>query len=425
MDWKARPNRKPLLLRGARQVGKTWLLREFGEREFQSLHYFNFEEDSSLAGLFEGRLSPQDLVKRLELYSGSSIEPETSLIVFDEVQLCDRALNSLKYFAEEAPQFHVAAAGSLLGIRLADSASFPVGKVEFLDIQPLSFAEFLCAVGDERYVELLNGHPVDEAVPEPFHLHLIERLRSYYYVGGMPEVVAAYYAGDEVDLVRELQQGILDGYELDFVKHSGKLDAAKISLVWQSVPSHLARENHKFVFSTLRQGARARSHEEALQWLEAAGLVLRCSCIHHPEPPLATRISPSIFKVYSVDVGLLGAMTGTKPSMMVQGDALFSAFTGALVENYVAQHLRRPLAYWKRDNNVAEIDFLVERGGIVPVEVKAGINPKSKSMRSFRESYDPPLAIRLSLLNFRKEDGLLNIPLYAVHRLYDALDELT
>lgn len=412
-----------MLLRGARQVGKTWLLREFGQREYGALHYFNFEEDAMLAGLFDGRLNPPDLIKRLEIYSGATIDPKNSLVVFDEVQLCDRALNSLKYFAEEAPQFHVAAAGSLLGIRLADSASFPVGKVQFLDIGPLSFMEFLHAVGDGQYANLLDEHPVNTAMPEPFHLHLVDRLRAYYYVGGMPEVVAAYGEDAAAAGIRELQQAILDGYELDFTKHSGRLDAAKISLIWKSVPRHLVRENHKFIFSALRPGARARLYEDALQWLEAAGLVLRASCVHHPEPPLTTRTSPSIFKIYAVDVGLLGAMAGTEARMMVQGNALFSAYAGALAENYVAQHLtllhRQPLAYWRRQNNQAEIDFLIERNGVVPIEVKAGENPKSKSMRSYRDSYAPNRAYRLSLLNFRQENGLVNLPLYAMHRLLD------
>ncbi len=421
LKWKASPVRKPLLLRGARQVGKTWLLKTFARSEYETLHYFNFEEDAALSGLFDGRLSPSDLVRRLELYSNKAIRPETSLIVFDEVQQCNRALNSLKYFAEEAPQFHVAAAGSLLGIHLADSASFPVGKVHFLDVGPLSFMEFLRASGEGRYADLLDEHPLDEELPLPFHLHLIDQLRTYYYTGGMPEVVVAHAAGASPSEIRALQQSILDGYELDFVKHSGRLDAAKISLIWKSIPRHLARENHKFIFSTVRPGARARTYEDALQWLDAAGLVLRCSCAHHPISPLTAQREPSIFKIYVADTGLLSAMVGIEPSMMVQGNELFTSFSGALVENYVAQHLaqlqQNPLTYWKRENNMAEIDFLIERNGVIPIEVKAGTNPKSKSLRSYRDSYAPSTSYRLSLLNFRKENGLFNLPLYAIHRL--------
>ncbi len=423
LKWKASPVRKPLLLRGARQVGKTWLLKTFARSEYETLHYFNFEEDAALSGLFDGRLAPSDLVRRLELYSNKAIRPETSLIVFDEVQQCDRALNSLKYFAEEAPQFHVAAAGSLLGIHLADSASFPVGKVHFLDVGPLSFMEFLRASGEGRYADLLDEHPLDKELPLPFHSCLIDQLRTYYYTGGMPEVVAAHAAGATPSEIRALQQSILDGYELDFVKHSGRLDAAKISLIWKSIPRHLARENHKFIFSTVRPGARARTYEEALQWLDAAGLILRCSCAHHPVSPLTAQREPSIFKIYVADTGLLSAMVGIEPSMMVQGNELFTSFSGSLVENYVAQHLaqlqRNPLTYWKRENNMAEIDFLIERNGVIPIEVKAGTNPKSKSLRSYRDSYAPSTSYRLSLLNFRKETGLLNLPLYAIHRLFD------
>jgi predicted AAA+ superfamily ATPase len=419
LKWKMNPARKPLLIRGARQVGKTWLLKEFGQQEYSELHYFNFEEDATLSSLFARRLTPGEVIRKLSLYSGKSLTPESGLIVFDEVQLCDRALNSLKYFAEEAPEYHLIAAGSLLGIRLADSTSFPVGKVQFIDLCPFSFMEFLRATGDARYADLLDEHPLNEALPEPFHNHLTDQLRFYYYTGGMPEAVAAFAANETPATIREIQRAILDGYELDFIKHSGKLDAAKISLIWQSVPRHLANENHKFVFSALRQGARARNYEESLKWLESAGLILRCSCVHHPKSPLMARTSPSIFKIYACDVGLLGAMAGIEPRMMVQGDALFTAYTGSLVENFVAQHLsaHKPLAYWKRENNLAEIDFLLERDGIIPVEIKAGINPKSKSMRSYQSSYTPSSAYRLSLLNFRKEETLTNLPLYAVHRL--------
>lgn len=423
LKWKGLPVRKPLLLRGARQVGKTWLLKAFASSEYEVLHYFNFEEDAALSGLFDGRLSPSELVRRLELYSNKAIHPETSLIVFDEVQQCDRALNSLKYFAKDTPQFHVAAAGSLLGIHLPDSASFPVGKVHFVDVKPLSFVEFLRASGEGRYADMLDDHPLYEELPVTFHSHLIDQLRTYYYTGGMPEVVAAHAAGAVPSEIRALQQSILDGYELDFVKHSGRLDAAKISLLWKSIPSHLARENHKFVFSTVRPGARARTYEDALQWLDAAGLILRCSCAHHPISPLNAQRDLSIFKVYVFDTGLLSAMVGIEPFMMVQGDELFTSFSGALVENYIAQHLaqlqRNPLTYWKRENNMAEIDFLIERKGVIPIEVKAGANPKSKSLRSYRYSYAPSMSYRFSLLNFRKEATLHYLPLYAVHRLFD------
>jgi len=421
LKWKDRGRKKPLLIRGARQTGKTWILRHFGRAEYQTVHYFNFEEDAELSHLFAGRLRPSDLITRLQLYTGTDILPGKHLIILDEIQHCDRALNSLKYFAEDAPDYHVAAAGSLLGIHLSDSSSFPVGKVDFADLYPMSFLEFLNAMGDTRYCSILEDHPLNQELATPFHHHLIERLREYYYVGGMPEVVSAFVSNASASEVRSIQKSILDGYELDFAKHSGHLDAAKLSLIWNSVPHHLSRENHKFIFSALRPGARARNYEEALKWLEAAGLVLRCSCVHNPSHPLAARRLPHIFKIYCMDIGLLAAMAGVQSAMLVQGDAIFTSYSGAFVENYVAQQISalsdQPLAYWKREGNLAEVDFLHENEGIIPIEVKAGINPRSQSLRSYRKRYSPQMAYRLSLLNFCKEAGLVNLPLYAAHRI--------
>ena len=422
LRWKQSEGRKPLLLHGARQTGKTWILQHFGREKYDECHYFNFEEDPQLIGLFDGRLKSEELIRRLELYTGAQIRTERHLIIFDEIQACDRALNSLKYFDENSENYHVVAAGSLLGIHLADSTSFPVGKVQFANLYPMSFLEFLEAVGDKRYVSTIQTHDIAFKLEEPFHQHLINRLREYYYIGGMPEAVSHYVANADVMRVRDIQQAILRGYELDFAKHSGRLDPAKLLLIWNSLPHHLSRENKKFVFSALRPGARARNYEESLRWLEAAGLVLKCSCVRDPATPLQTHMVPNIFKSYCMDTGLLGAMCGISSSMLVQGSELFSSYSGAFVENYVAQQMmslsNQALAYWHKEGGNAEVDFLLEQGGVIPVEVKAGINPHSQSLRSYRNRYTPKNSYRLSLLNFCVEKGLINLPLYAVSRLF-------
>ena len=419
LAWKgSAATRKPLLMRGARQTGKTYLLRAFGRERYAASHYFNFEQTPDLASLFQRDLDPQRIVRDLSIFAGARIVPERSLIILDEIQACNAALNSLKYFAEDAPQYHVAAAGSLLGVVLSTPRSFPVGKVDFVDLHPMTFLEFLDALGEGRYRGVIEEHDVLAPFPEAFHHALLDLLRAYYFVGGMPEAVAGYAANRDVAAVRAVQQAILDAYVLDFAKHAPAREVPRIIAVWESLPRHLARENRKFIFSAIRPSARARDYEDAIVWLEGAGLILRAFAVESARLPLRGYADRRSFKVYALDVGLLGALVGAAPQLLVHGDRLFEEYRGALVENYVAQQLAAATAgelhYWRSSGGKAEVDFLLEPGGeIVPLEVKAGVNPRSKSLRSFDAQFAPPLLVRSTLLNLKRDARVLNIPLYA------------
>ena len=417
--WSDAPGRKPLLLRGARQTGKTYLLRAFGKERYTASHYFNFEQTPGLASLFDRDLDPVRIVRDLSVYAGDRIAPGNSLIILDEIQACNAALNSLKYFAEDAPQYHVAAAGSLLGVALSTPRSFPVGKVDFVDLHPMTFLEFLDALGEGRYRTLIQEHTVPEPFPEAFHRAVIDLLRAYYHVGGMPEAVARYAANRDAVEVRTVQQAILDAYVLDFAKQAPAREVARIIAVWDSLPGHLARENKKFMFSAIRPSARARDYEDAIVWLEGAGLILRAFGVETAHQPLRGFADRRSFKVYALDVGLLGALAGAAPQLLVHGDRLFAEYRGALVENYVAQQLAAAAAgelhYWRSSGGKAEVDFLLERSGeVVPLEVKSGVNPRSKSLRSFDSQFAPPLLVRSTLLNLKRDARVLNIPLYAL-----------
>lgn len=416
--WQRAERRKPLLLRGARQVGKTWLLKDFAERAFPEHLYLNFEEDPPLSGLFEDRLSSELLLRNLSLYTGRTIGPET-LLIFDEIQVSAGALNSLKYFAEQAPQQPVAAAGSLLGIRLARTASFPVGKVHLLDLWPMTFLEFLDAVGESGLRELIADTDQLAPYPDPIHAKLVELLKLYYFVGGMPEAVACHADGGEPSDIRKIQHDVLRGYHSDFAKYAAPADIPKLSLVWESIPSHLARENKKFTFSAIRKSARAREYENAIAWLHDAGFIHKAFRVTTAKLPLKAYARTDMFKVYAHDVGLLCAMTGLPASVLVERNRLFEEFRGALVENYVAQQLvalgARALYYWTSKGGRAELDFIEERGGhIHPLEVKAGVNPRSKSLRAFDDQFAPPRLSRANLLNLRRDGRICNYPLYAV-----------
>jgi uncharacterized protein len=418
MTWKTSARRKPLLLKGARQTGKTWLLKEFGKKAYENCAYFNFEEDAGLKAFFSGRLDPRRLIENLSVYQGRSIHPGKDILIFDEIQTCNEALNALKYFQEDAGDYHVAAAGSLLGVKLSAPNSFPVGKVNFIHLHPMSFAEFLDAVGEHRYREVLENTAGIEPVPEPFHEELTRWLRIYYYVGGMPEAVAHYANTRDLAGVRQIQKEILDSYILDFAKHAPTSDIPRLSHIWDSIPSQLARENKKFIFSAVRKSARSREYESAVRWLEDAGLIHRSFLVAAVRQPLKGYMDRDCFKVYTLDVGLLGAMSGLPMDVVVQGDRLFTEFKGSLVENYVAQQLcvlNIELFYWKPAGGVAEVDFILSlERDILPLEVKAGVNPKSKSLRSYEDRFHPSLMCRATLLNFKKEAVLWNIPLYAV-----------
>jgi len=418
--WKGSARRKPLILRGARQVGKTHLLKEFGNKEYSGVAYFNFEEDPRLKDFFTGRLNPTALIEALGLYRNEPIKAGEDLIIFDEIQASNEALNALKYFQEQANEYHIAAAGSLLGVKLSQPMSFPVGKVNFLDLRPMSFPEFLDAVGESRYRALIDKKLDAEPFPEAFHEDLLDLLKIYYFVGGMPEAVECYAKNHHFSEVRTIQNEILNAYVLDFAKHAPHQDIPKLMQVWDSIPAQLARENRKFQFAALKSTARARDYENAILWLENAGLILRCFLITKPGQPLTAYADRSAFKVYALDIGLLGAMARISPEILVHGHVLFQEFKGAFIENYVAQTLvgmaGGGLHYWKNAAATAEIDFLWEspKSEILPLEAKAGINTKSKSLRAFDDKHHPEQLLRTTLLNLRKDGKILNIPLYAL-----------
>ncbi len=417
-EWKNSLSRKPVVLRGARQVGKTWLLRSFGKSDFKNIAYFNFEESRGLDQLFQGPIEPKRLLQMLSLAIGTPIIPGETLIVFDEIQESNRALNSLKYFQEKANQYHVAAAGSLLGVEFSRPASFPVGKVDFLEMHPLSFFEFLDAAGESGLRQMLEEIRRIEPVPELFHARLMELLRIYYLTGGMPEPLVTYLETNDVRRMREVQKGIVTSYQLDFAKHAPNADIPRIMEVWRSIPAQLARENRKFTYRSVNQRARARDYGHALSWLEEAGLIMRAFQVSVPRHPLASYADRGAFKAYLLDVGLLGALSELSPEILLRGDSLFTEFHGALVENYVAQQIAAKsggeLYYWT-SQGMAEVDFLCSTGsGIFPLEVKAGVSLKSKSLLSYDAKFSPPLLSRASLRNLKLDGRILNYPLYGV-----------
>ncbi len=422
LAWKLSSRRKPLLLQGARQTGKTFILKEFGRHEYENVLYCNFEENPGLGEFFRRDLDPERILSELSLYMNLEIRSGVDLVIFDEIQVSNQALNSLKYFAEKKNDVHVAAAGSLLGVKLSRPGSFPVGKVNFLHLYPMTFFEFLDAMGESRYRKLLESIDRPEPLPEAFHSHLIDLLLRYYFVGGMPECVRYFAETANAPETRRIQEEIIRSYILDFARHALPSDIPKLTQLWDSIPGHLARENKKFVFSAVRKGARARSYEHALTWLEDTGLIHRAHMVETPRIPLTHYADNNSFKVYGLDVGLLGAMARVPVNLVAQGERLFNEYEGAFVENYVAQqlvsHLHRKLYYWRSKGGKAELDFLCEFGDrVLPLEVKAGINPKSKSLRSYDVQFQPPRLMRTSLLNLKADGKIVNLPLYAISLL--------
>jgi uncharacterized protein len=416
--WKSSSQRKPLLVRGARQVGKTYILQEFGRRDYDRIAYFDLERDPDVRAFFSNSLEPEKIIRNLSLYQGWTIQPERHLIVLDEVQTSNDALLSLKYFNEQANHYHIAAAGSLLGVKLSRPRSFPVGKVSFLYMHPLTFPEFLDAVGRSELRALIAARDRFEPFPDPLHNQLIDLLREYYFVGGMPEAVNRFAAGEDPAQVRQVQEEIIDSFLLDFSKHVQPTEVPKLSLIWDSIPAQLARENRKFMFSAIRKSARAREYERALQWLTDAGLVLKSHLVTTARYPLKGYMSRETFKVFVLDIGILGAMARVPAAILARGDALFTQYQGAFVENYVAQQLSAAgvdLYYWKSGGQRAELDFLCEYdSGILPLEAKSGINPKSKSLRSYENQFCPSVMSRTTLLNLKRAGRICNYPLYAV-----------
>lgn len=419
LDWKNSPYRKPLILKGVRQVGKTWALREFGRRYYENTAYFNFDEHEEYKQFFETTKDVGRILQNLMLVSGQRIIPEKTLIIFDEVQDCPKVINSMKYFCENAPQYHIACAGSLLGIALARPSSFPVGKVNFMQIDPMTFTEFLLANGDENLAGYLGTVDELEPIPDAFFNPLCEKLKMYYVTGGMPEPVLMWTEARNVDAMQEALSNIIDAYERDFAKYPDTKEFPKISMIWRSIPSQLARENKKFLYQTVKEGARAREYEDALQWLVDARLVHKVYRSSAPGLPMAAYDDLSAFKLYLVDVGLLRRLALLAPTAFGEGNRLFTEFKGALTENFVLQTLVTQFEvmprYWSRSNPPYEVDFLIQReNDIIPAEVKSEANVTSRSLRKFKELFPDQvkLRVRFSLENLKLNDDVLNIPLF-------------
>lgn len=419
-QWKESKRRKPLIIEGARQVGKTWLMKEFGEKAYQDTIYINFDSNSRMSELFSEDLNVDRLIMGIELYAGKKIDPDHTLLIFDEVQEVPKALSSLKYFYENAPQYHIVCAGSLLGIALHGGTSFPVGKVDFLNLYPLSFKEFLMATTGERFAELLENQ--DYQMVNAFKQTFIDALKQYYFVGGMPEAVESFVEEKDFNEVREIQKRILSAYEQDFSKHAPIEIVPKIRMVWNSIPSQLAKENKKFIYGLVREGGRAKEYETAIMWLCDCGLIHKVSRVNAAGLPLKAYEDLKAFKMFLVDVGLLGCMTGLRQRTLLDGNELFTEFKGALTEQYVCQQLKTiqdlDIYYYTNDRGSCEVDFVVDTGEeIVPLEVKAEVNLKAKSLKNYHEKYNPPISIRTSMADYKKEDWIVNLPLYAIEEI--------
>lgn len=420
LAWKQSRRRKPLIIAGARQVGKTWLMKEFGRQAYGDTVYINFDSNARMAELFASDLDTKRLVLGLELYAGRKIDPENALLIFDEVQEVPRALAALKYFCEDAPQYHIVCAGSLLGIALHRGTSFPVGKVDFLKLYPLSFQEFLMAIGKKQFSELLDQQ--DFSMITSFRETYADALKQYYFVGGMPEAVESFAENQDFNEVRQIQKRILAAYEQDFSKQAPNEVVPRLRMLWNSIPAQLAKENKNFIYGLVREGARAKDYETALLWLSDCGLVHRVSRVNAPGIPLRAYEDMKAFKLFVLDVGLLGCMTGLHQRTLLDGNALFVEFKGALTEQYVCQQLKTladlELCYYTNDRGSCEVDFVVDTGGrVMPLEVKAETNLRAKSLKTYREKFSPELAIRTSMADYRKEDGLVNLPLYAIGQI--------
>ena len=420
VKWKQSKYRKPLIIEGARQVGKTWLMKEFGKQAYADTVYINFDSNSRMAELFASDLDTNRLIMGLELYAGRKIDPDNSLLIFDEVQEVPRALTSLKYFYENAPQYHIVCAGSLLGIALHQGTSFPVGKVDFLKLYPLSFQEFLMATGKERFAELLDRQ--DFQMVTNFQQTYIDALKQYYFVGGMPEAVQSFAENQDFNEVRAIQKRILAAYEQDFSKHAPNEIVPRLRMLWNSIPSQLAKENKKFIYGLVREGARAKDYETALLWLSDCGLVHKVSRVNAAGIPLRVYEDLKAFKLFMLDVGLLGCMVGLRQQTLLDGSDLFVEFKGALTEQYVCQQLKTiedlNIYYYTNDRGSCEVDFVVDTGErIIPVEVKAEVNLRAKSLKTYHEKFSPVLSVRTSMADYRKEDWLVNLPLYAIDQI--------
>ena len=415
-DWKEKTTRKPLIVRGARQVGKTWLMKEFASSAYRQFAYINFEDNEVMKDVFQKDFDVEGILMAIQLVTGIVVDTET-LIIFDEIQEAPRGLTALKYFQEKAPQYHVVAAGSLLGIAMHSNDSFPVGKVDFMDLYPLSFSEFLEAVGQEAFARLLAKK--DWGLIAAFRSKLIDLLKQYYYVGGMPEVVNAFINHKDYAEVRQLQQTILDSYDRDFSKHAPIAEVPRIRMIWRSVPAQLAKENKKFIYGVVKEGARAKDFELAIEWLIDAGLIYKVSRVKKAGIPLSAYEDFSAFKLFLLDTGLMGAMSGLPPQALLEGNVLFSDYKGAITEQYVLQQLKSvkglSIYYWSSDTSRGELDFLLQKDvSVIPVEVNAEENLQSKSLRFFVEKNAGLHGVRFSMSDYRKQEWMINYPLYSV-----------
>lgn len=425
IKWKEEVHRKPLIIRGARQVGKTWIMKEFGKTHYEKVAYINFDNNERMKSLFNGNFDIGRLITALQIESGVIIEADNTLIIFDEVQEVPRALTSLKYFYENASQYHIVSAGSLLGVALHPGTSFPVGKVDFMDLYPLDFMEFLNATGHENLADLLKSQDFD--LISSFKGSYIDLLKQYYYIGGMPEAVSTFIETGDFTLVRQVQNRLLIAYEQDFSKHAPNEAVPRIRMLWGSIPAQLAKENRKFVYGLIRQGARAREYELAMQWLLDCGLIYKVGRIAKPDMPLIAYQDLNAFKLFILDTGLLSAMSGLDVKSLLEGNRVFEEFKGALTEQYVLQQLIRNKEitpyYWTAEKSSGEIDFVFQhRTDIVPLEVKAAENLQAKSLKNYFLRYKPKHSIRTSMSDYRKEDWLTNLPLYAINGILRVLE---
>lgn len=419
-EWKESKDRMPLIIRGARQVGKTWIMKEFGEKFYKQYAYINFDDNERMNKLFSGNFDIERIIQGLKIESGVNIDKENTLIIFDEIQEVPNALSTLKYFYENANEYHIIAAGSLLGVALHEGTSFPVGKVEFLDLYPLNFKEFLLAIGQEDIEKLIESNDLNLIIA--FSEKIKDYLRQYYYIGGMPACVKSYAEEKNFEKIRMIQNRLLEAYEQDFSKHAPTAIVPRIRQLWNNIPTQLAKENKKFIYGLIKQGARAREYELALSWLIDCGLVYQINRVKDCKIPLSAYQDFNAFKLYILDVGLLGAMAKIDVKTLLDGNDIFKEFKGALTEQYVLTELKSlkdiPIFYWSTDKGIAELDYLIQLGQYnIPIEVKSEENLKAKSLKSFINKYNTKFNIRTSMTDYRKEENLINLPLYMISNI--------
>ncbi len=425
IKWKEKKNRKPLILKGVRQCGKTYLLKQFGQVYYESVAYFNFEENSSLCEIFDGDYDTDRIVFELGLTAGKTLCPEKTLIILDEIQECGRAITAMKYFCENAPQYHIVCAGSLLGIAIRKQLSFPVGKVDFLTLYPMSFSEFLRAVSGDMLADYTDNFKKGDRIPTAVGDKLSTLLKQYYVIGGMPEVVQMWCNTHSIEDVEAVQQSIIDSYELDFAKHAPTKDFPKLCAIWRSIPEQLAKENTKFIFSHVKKGWRSKDLEDALEWLLAAGLVYKVCKIEKPFIPLSSYADDSGFKLYMSDIGILRKLSKLPYEVVLNATPNYREFKGSMTENYVLCELLKgccDVAYYWSSGNSAEVDFVVQSGAeIVPIEVKSEKNVKARSLIEYRKKYEPKYSVKTSMRSETNGEEVLNVPLYLIYRLNDLI----